>query len=88
MNLSVIIPTYNEEKFIRKTVMQIHENLPKAEIIVVSDGSTDNTTGIVKNLQKKVKNLKLIEFKRNRGRDASIIHGFKIAKGDIIGFRR
>jgi glycosyltransferase involved in cell wall biosynthesis len=86
MNISIVIPAYNEEKLIRKTVIKVHRNFPKAEIIVVSDGSTDGTVNTVKNLQREVANLKLIEFERKFGKGAAILQGFKIAKGEIIGF--
>jgi glycosyltransferase involved in cell wall biosynthesis len=86
MGISIVIPAHDEEKFIRKTVTKLHRNFPRAEIIVVSDGSTDNTAGIVKNLQKEIANLKLVEFEQRIGKGAAILQGFKIAKGEIIGF--
>jgi len=84
--ISIVVPAYNEEKFIRKTVTNINKNFPRAEIIVVSGGSTDNTAGIVKNLQKEIANLKFVEFEQRIGKGAAILQGFKIAKGEIIGF--
>lgn len=85
-NLSIIIPSYNEEKRISKTISSISNAFSKAEIIVVSDGSVDNTEKIVRNLMKKNPNLELIEFEERKGKGKAIIEGFKNAKGEIIGF--
>lgn len=86
MNISVVIPAYNEEKFIRETIMQVYRNLPESEIIVVSDGSIDNTANIVKDLQNKIRNLIIIELKSKCGKGAAILKGFEIARRSIIGF--
>jgi len=67
MYLSIIIPAYNEEKRIARTLKDIDEYLKTKtydyEIIVVSDGSRDKTADIVKGLQAEVENLRLIENK-------------------------
>ena len=65
--LSVVIPAYNEEKRISKTLLEIDKYLSKQsysyEIIVVSDGSKDNTGGVVRELMPRIKNLELIDNK-------------------------
>ena len=80
--LSVIIPAYNEEKTIEKTITAIkNSNYPnkKLEIIVVNDGSTDNTLNILKNIKK----IKIIS-KPNTGKADSMNQGIKQAKGEFI----
>lgn len=83
--LSVIIPAYNEEKRIAKTIMAITSYLAKKnfpyEIIVVSDGSKDGTCKVVEDLQKDVKELKLICEKINRGKGYGVKLGMLSAKG-------
>lgn len=86
MKLSVIIPAYNEEKRIPKTLRDIHDYLKDQdygwEIIVVSDGSTDNTVEVVKELSSEIKNLLVIDFKENQGKGFGVKTGMLEAKGD------
>ena len=90
MKLSVIIPAYNEEHRIAKTLFSVSEFLQKqiyqSEILVVLDGAKDNTLNIVKNLQNRVKNLKLIENKENHGKGWVVKQGMLEASGDIRVF--
>ena len=83
--LSVIIPAYNEEKRLPRTLKEIEEYLKKQnfnyEIIVVSDGSTDRTCEVVENLKLKIKNLSLICEKINRGKGYGVKIGMLNAKG-------
>jgi len=84
-SLSAIIPAYNEEKSIKETVLQVlnsdYKNLK--EIIVVNDGSKDNTASIVRKLMKRYKKVKLLN-KKNTGKADSINKGIKLAKGELI----
>jgi len=83
--LSVIIPAYNEEKRLPKTLKEISDYLKKqnfeSEIIVVSDGSTDRTCEVVENLKSQIPNLKLICEKINRGKGYGVKIGVINAKG-------
>ena len=91
--LSIIIPVYNEEKFIEKTLSVVCTadslNLRK-EIIIVDDGSKDNTRINIENLlsksREKYKNIvfKTIFKKVNTGKGAAVKDGFKISTGDIV----
>lgn len=86
--VSVVIPAYNEEDTIEKTVNSVlNLDYPKnkLEIIVVNDGSTDATAKIVRDLIKKYKSfdLKLIN-QVNKGKGSALNNALKIAKGDIF----
>ena len=85
--LSVIIPAYNEEKRIAKTLKEIDKYLRKQdyqyEIIVVSDGSKDKTAEVVGGLTTEIKNLKLIDNKENHGKGFVVRQGMLAVKGDF-----
>ena len=86
MSLSIIIPVYNEEKNIKKTIYKIDTILKKSdlknyEIIVVDDCSNDSTNQTLK--QSKI-NFNLIEHERNMGYGASIKSGIKKSKYNVI----
>lgn len=85
--LSVIIPAYNEEKRIEKTLLSIYQYLAKQnydyEILVVNDGSNDRTSEVVSNLKEKIKNLILINNKENRGKGYVVKQGMLEAKGKL-----
>ncbi len=66
--ISVIIPVYNRENFIRPVIESVlNQTFQDFEVIVVDDASTDKTKEIVKELQKKDKRIKLIELEKNSG---------------------
>jgi len=84
--LSVIIPAYNEEKRLPKTLEEIDKYLSRQsydyEIIVVNDGSKDETAKVVRNLEIRIKNLKLIDNRENHGKGFVVRQGLLAAKGD------
>jgi len=86
MYLSIIIPAYNEEKRLPRTLFDIDKYLRKQnydyEIIIVNDGSKDNTAKAVRKLQPKIKNLKLIDNKENNGKGFVVRQGMMEAKGE------
>lgn len=88
--LSVFFPAYNEEKNIKDAVLKaiavLEKIVEKWEIIVVDDGSRDETGNIVKNLQKKHKNLSLITHTPNRGYGAALKSGLYNAKYSWIAY--
>ena len=85
--LSVIIPTYNEEKRLTGTLQSINDYLSRQsydyEILVVDNGSTDKTAQIVRNLADQIKGLKLIEGSASRGKGFAVKKGMLMAKGDF-----
>lgn len=86
MKVSVIIPTYNEEDEILDCIESLGEqSYSDFEIIVVDDGSTDRTVKRLKNLQKEIEGLRLLEQK-HKGPGAARNKGAKKAKGKILVF--
>ena len=85
MFLSIVIPTYNEQLIIKSNISEIYNffsNKFDFEIIIVNDGSTDNTSNIVKTID--LNNLKLINLDKNYGKGKAIKMGVKAAKGKYI----
>jgi glycosyltransferase involved in cell wall biosynthesis len=81
MKVSVIIPAYNEEKYITKALTAVSNLKTKPfEVIVVDNGSTDKTVELVK----KFPNVRLISFTKIKGPNAARQAGFLASKGDII----
>jgi dolichyl-phosphate beta-glucosyltransferase len=83
--LSIIIPAYNEEKRLPKTLREINDYLTKqsysSEIIVVNDGSKDRTPEVVKELRGTILDLKLISIE-NSGKGYAVKKGLLEAKGE------
>lgn len=85
--VSIVIPCMNEEKSIGKTISKSFEaDYPKdkLEVIVINDGSTDGTLGVIQNLQKQYPLLKVINWEKNRGKRHGMAAGFKMASGEIV----
>lgn len=85
MKVSVIIPVYNEEKTVAQIVKKVKKLPFKKEIIVVNDGSTDNTAKVLKQLNPR--NVTILSHKRNKGKGAAIKTGFKKATGEIVAIQ-
>ena len=86
MKLSFVIPVYNEEKSLKELHKKIIENIPNTsyEIILIDDGSTDNSHAIIEEIAKQDIHIKLIRFRTNFGKAAALQAGFDKAQGDII----
>ncbi len=80
--ISIIVPAYNEENGIRKTVERVKKVkfFEKSEIIVVDDGSRDNTY----NEAKRVRGVRILKHPSNKGKAAALETGFAAANGDVI----
>jgi glycosyltransferase involved in cell wall biosynthesis len=86
MKLSIIIPVFNEEKTISEILKRVNDvNIPgiKKQIIVVNDGSSDNTGKAISDLSFG-ENIKVITHTLNQGKGAAIRTGIKNATGDYI----
>jgi glycosyltransferase involved in cell wall biosynthesis len=93
--LSIVIPALNEEESIGTTVQRCLDarehirrtgNAEVVEVIVVSDGSTDRTPDIAREMAAKDSTVRLIVFEKNRGYGAAIKEGFRQASGDFLSF--
>ncbi len=85
--LSVVIPAYNEAERIPAALLAMDKHLSTVdysyEIVVVDDGSTDNTPVIVEGMTKMVKNLRLVIAKENQGKGGTVRRGMREATGMI-----
>jgi glycosyltransferase involved in cell wall biosynthesis len=88
--ISIFFPAYNEEKntkpTVEKSIAVLNKVAEKWEIIIVNDGSKDNTGKVAKNLALKYKNVKVIEHAINRGYGAAFKSGLYAAKYPWIAF--
>ena len=89
MELSLVIPTYNEKEniqiLLKKIQKEFKKNNIKGEIIVVDDNSPDGTGDILEKLKKKQKNIKVVHRKGKLGLSSAVLDGWKIADGEILG---
>ena len=83
MNLSVIIPVYNEAKNIEEILNRVQAQQLANEIVIVDDHSRDGTRDILKKLDGK-KNIRVILQEKNQGKGAAVVTGMKTAKGDVL----
>lgn len=85
--LSVVVPAYNEQDRIGQTLLAVSEYLRKQsynyEILVVSDGSRDNTADVVQKLESQITNLRLLDNKLNHGKGWVTKQGMLAATGDV-----
>lgn len=89
MFLSIVIPAFNEEQNLEKTVNLVYgvtmpEFVEKVEVIIVNDCSTDKTSDIIQNLQKDFPALMALHLSQNGGKGAAVKRGFEIANGDVF----
>jgi dolichyl-phosphate beta-glucosyltransferase len=89
-DLSIVIPAFNEERRLPKTLTRIHEYLGerklRAEVIVVDDGSADGTAKLVEEVSSEYPEVRLLSNGRNRGKGFSVKHGMLEARGEIALF--
>lgn len=88
MDISIVIPLFNEEESLPELVAWIRkvmvENNFSYEIIMIDDGSKDNSWQVIKSLQKENPNIKGIKFRRNYGKSAALYSGFDVVRGDVV----
>ncbi len=87
--ISIVVPMYNEEKVVPLFFAEINKVLEKIkqyqfEIVVVNDGSKDQTLSLLKAQQSLQKNLVIVNLSRNFGHEPAVAAGIKTAKGDAI----
>ena len=87
---SIILPAHNEEENLSEVLADLKNSLNasglQSEVIVVNDGSTDNTKEVLQSLEKQISQLKIINIENNGGYGNAIIQGMNAARGDILAF--
>ena len=88
MDLSVVVPVYNEEESVALLCEKLHAAVSglgiSYEIVLVDDGSHDRTWELLKELSHKYPCLRLIQFRRNFGQTAAMSAGFRESKGEVV----
>ena len=88
MDISIVIPLFNEEESLPELCSWIEkvmtENNLTYEVILIDDGSTDNSWPVIENLRSNNSNLKGIKFRRNYGKSAALNVSFARAQGDVV----
>jgi dolichol-phosphate mannosyltransferase len=88
MDLSVVIPMYNEAENVEPTLNRVEKALASFngsyEIVPVNDGSLDNTLEILNRLAEKDAKLKIVSYSKNIGRGMALRMGFRASRGDVI----
>ena len=88
MDISVVIPLYNEEESIGELYKWIErvmeEHKFSYEVIFISDGSTDRSWEIIEELHSQSEHVKGIKFRRNYGKSPALYCGFAKAQGDVV----
>lgn len=88
MDISIVIPLLNEEESLPELCNWIHrvaiEHNLSYEIILIDDGSTDESWAVIEKLNEANPNIKAIRFQRNYGKSAALNEGFRAAEGDVV----
>lgn len=92
--LSVVIPAYNEENGIQDIIQRVLDiecdlfdvGVHELELLIVDDGSKDNTQQVINELAERDSTVKLICHEKNRGYGAALKTGFSKARGELVGF--
>lgn len=89
IKISIVIPAYNEEQSIKKTIRNIIEDFKTHypyEIVVVCDGCADNTEREARKVAKKDSRIRVYAYKNNKGKGYALTYGVKKATGNIVSF--
>ena len=88
MNISIVIPLFNEEQSLPELCRWIDKVMLKHsytyELLLIDDGSKDSSWNIIKQISQKNKNISAVKFRRNYGKSAALNVGFSKAKGDVV----
>jgi len=88
MDVSIVVPLYNEEESLNELLAWIKQVMDQHkysyEVVMVDDGSKDSSWQIVNDLKKQYPEIKGIKFQRNYGKSAALHTGFQEATGDVI----
>jgi len=85
--LSIIVPAYNEAERIAKALIEMDRVLSRVdysyELLVINDGSADNTVEVVTKMMLMISNLKIVDLKVNVGKGGAVRHGMLVARGQV-----
>jgi glycosyltransferase involved in cell wall biosynthesis len=88
MNLSIVVPLYNEEESLPELCSWIKsvvdQNGYTYEVLLIDDGSRDDSWKVIQTIAAANPNIKGIKFQRNYGKSAALNEGFKAAQGDVV----
>ncbi len=88
MDISIVVPLYNEEESLPHLIEWIervmNENNFSYEVLLIDDGSRDNSWAVIEQLSEKNPNVKGVKFRRNYGKSAALNVGFERVEGDVI----
>ena len=88
MDVSIVVPLLNEEESLPELCSWIdrvcRENNLRYEVVLVDDGSVDDSWKVIENLSTSNPNIKGIRFQRNYGKSAALNEGFKMVQGDVV----
>ncbi len=88
MDISVVVPLYNEEESLPELIAWIDEVMQKHqfsyEAVFIDDGSTDRSWQVITELKQKFASIKAVKFRRNYGKSAALNVGFAAAQGEVI----
>lgn len=88
MDISVVVPLFNEEESLPELAAWIKRVMDKNrfsyEIMMIDDGSRDNSWNVIRKLQKESAHIKAIRFRRNYGKSAALYVGFEAVQGDVV----
>ena len=87
--LSLVVPCYNEEKALPCFIKEVQRVMPQigkvdVEVILVNDGSKDNTLGVMQQISSEFEFVRYVSFSRNFGKESAILAGLKEADGDWV----
>jgi len=88
MQISVVIPLFNEDESLPELATWIADVMMKHnfsyEVIMIDDGSTDDSWNVIKKISETNPNIKGIKFQRNYGKSGGLFKGFEAAEGDVV----
>ena len=88
MDISIVVPLYNEEESLPHLIEWIervmNENNFSYEVLLIDDGSKDNSWAVIEQLSEKNPNVKGVKFRRNYGKSAALNVGFERVEGDVV----
>ncbi|RZL47401.1 MAG: glycosyltransferase [Pedobacter sp.] len=88
MDISVVVPLYNEDESLPELVSWIDkvmvENNFSYEIVLVDDGSTDKSWAVITQLKETFQTIKAVKFRRNYGKSAALNVAFEVTQGDVV----